>query len=109
MLIGYLCQAFPANMQASKSLCESDHWSNVIADAPRLTEADLAALLQTVQRYAGHTLSSAVAKPQTAMTQELGRALVNQLIQLGVLNEGPEPAYGLWDDARRPCSRRLRR
>jgi len=48
-----------------------------------------------------------VVVPQTAMTPERSRLLVNQLIELGVLNAGPEPAFGLWDDAHDPLQRVL--
>ena len=79
----------------------------MIAETPQLTEADLTALLQTAQRFARQTLSAEVAVPQTVMTPERARPLVNQLIQLGVLNAGPEPAFGLWDDAHDPLQRVL--
>lgn len=94
-------------MRACNFAFESNHRTNVMAETPELTEADLTALLQTTQRFARQTLAAEVAVPQTAMTPERARALVNQLVQLGVLNAGPEPALGLWDDAHDPLQRVL--
>lgn len=76
-------------------------------DVPQLTPADVTVLLQTVQRFAARNLAQETAQPHHPMLPEVTRALVGQLVQLGVLNLDAEPACGLWDGPDDPLQRGL--
>lgn len=71
-------------------------------ESHRLTSEDLAALLETVQRFAQRSLADATAAPHQPMPPATTAALVGQLLDMGVLNATEEPACGLWDDPQDP-------
>lgn len=72
-----------------------------------LNEEDLAALLETMQRFGARTLAAATARPEQPMSAATQRDLLCQLQELGVLNHGPEPACAIWDDPLDPQQRRF--
>lgn len=62
-----------------------------------LNDEDLVALLDSVRRFAAHSLAPATARPETPPGAEVMPRLVEQLVELGLLNLQEIPAYGLWD------------
>lgn len=73
----------------------------------QLQEDDLLAWQDAVARYARGELAPRCAQSEVAMSPSSVREVTHGLIELGVLNLGPEPAGGLWDNDRDPLQRRL--
>jgi len=75
--------------------------------ASALNDEDLAALMDSVRRFATHSLAPVTARPEIPLETEVMPQLVGQLVELGLLNLQETPAYGLWDEPQDVLQRRF--